>query len=133
MFTGFKVLFSLSESEKLFYSVHDNKVKPLFIELFDQVRQSNGTEVAVGIKKTVDTKLPRPYSNCAKDISSRTSDLVEEVLQKNETYRRKHCFELCFFHFLNKHAGSVPNPVANFSRDQKLATGFGNSTRPYKK
>jgi len=77
MFTGFKFLFNLSESEKLFHSVHDNKVKPLFIELFDQVRQSNGTEVAVGIKKTVDTKLPRPYSNCAKDISSITSDLVE--------------------------------------------------------
>ncbi len=29
-------------------------------------------------------------------------------------------------------SGWVQNPVANFSRDQKLATGFWNWTRPYK-
>lgn len=49
----------------------------------------------IGIKKTVETKLPEPYDDCTKDINPDTSRLVKIVLEKNITYRKVNCYDIC--------------------------------------
>ena len=59
-----------------------------------------------GIKKTVDRKLAKPFSNCSDNISSGTSDLVRQILEQNVTYRQKKCYELCYQEYLRQSAMS---------------------------
>ena len=49
----------------------------------------------IGIKKTVDSKLPYPYNDCKKVINSETSHLVKKILEQNMTYRKINCYDFC--------------------------------------
>ncbi len=49
----------------------------------------------IGIKKTVDSKLPYPYNDCKNVINSETSLLVKKILEQNMTYRKINCYDLC--------------------------------------
>ncbi len=59
-----------------------------------------------GIRKTIDIKIPEPYSQCisSENINSQTSDLVMQILEQNITYRQATCYELCYNKYLSDHA-----------------------------
>ena len=95
IFSGLSVTFKLSVDEFLVYFVGDNLVRPIHAELTNMVQP--GKMVFVGIKKTVDIKEPKPYSNCTKDIDEFFSDEVKKIIESNITYRAANCFENCFY------------------------------------
>ncbi len=76
------------------------QVRPLFTELTNNVQP--GKNVIAAFKKTVDSKLPEPYSNCKDDINQETSPLVRQILEQNMTYRKTNCYDLC----LNNYAAA---------------------------
>ena len=56
----------------------------------------------IGIKKTVDTKLPKPYNECLQNINKATSTLVKQILEQNITYRKINCYDLCIHEYAYK-------------------------------
>jgi hypothetical protein len=103
LISGFSATFKLSVDELLIYFVGDNQVRPIYAELINMVQP--GKYVFVDIKKTVDIKLPKPYSNCTKDINAVFSDEVKKIVESNITYRAVNCMNNCFFenYFFFKH------------------------------
>ena len=95
LISGFFATFKLSVDELLIYFVGDNQVRPIYAELINMVQP--GKYVFVDIKKTVDIKLPKPYSNCTKDINAVFSDEVKKIVESNITYRAVNCMNNCFF------------------------------------
>jgi hypothetical protein len=105
---GLVLEFNLTINDTLLYHIDDNKVNPTNVELDNliEVNNQDGKSVNIGIKKTVDKKLPIPYSNCTETIDSGTSSLVKDILAKGVTYRRKDCYEFCYYKFLDTFAVS---------------------------
>ena len=101
---GLNLILNTSTSDKLMFMVHENSVRPTFIELNNMVQQTKGKEVLFEMKKKVISKLPPPYSNCTQNINSEASYLVKEILQQNITYRKKYCLSLCFDKYIKKFA-----------------------------
>lgn len=95
--SGLTVRLNLSQTEYLLYFVGDNRVRPTYNELINiaQLTSKQGKLFYVDIEKTIDTKLPYPYSDCTEDITIETSDLVKELVEQNITYRKSNCYELC--------------------------------------
>ena len=105
----------------IYYHVADNNVRPVYKEL-ERILQSPKF-VFVSIKKTVDIKLPEPYSRCQKSIDSNPSHLARQILERNITYRRTNCYDLC----LNEYASA-----RNISRHNSYKMPFdyqGNCSR----
>ena len=94
-YTGLTLNLTLSKSEIMFYYIGDSQVRPVFSEFTNFLQ--TGKTVYVGIKKTVDTKLPEPYNQCiqSNSINTETSNLVKQVLEQNITYRKINCYDLC--------------------------------------
>ena len=71
---GLVLEFNLTINDTLLYHIDDNKVNPTNVELDNliEVNNQDGKSVNIGIKKTVDKKLPIPYSNCTETIDSST-------------------------------------------------------------
>lgn len=106
--SGLNIFFNLTQfnSDLLYFHVDDNGVKPIFTVLNHIAQQNAGKLVNVEIKKTIDTKVPKPYSNCTESINPDTSHLVKEIFEKNVTYRQKYCYEMCYNDYLNSFAES---------------------------
>jgi hypothetical protein len=56
----------------------------------------------IGIKKTVDTKLPKPYNECLQNINIATSTLVKQILEQSITYRKINCYDFCIHEYASK-------------------------------
>jgi hypothetical protein len=54
------------------------------------------------MQKTVDIKLPMPYSNCSENIDSQKS--IYKINGQHMGYRQKNCYESCFYEYLKKYA-----------------------------
>lgn len=102
--SGLTIAFDLPNDTFLYYIVADNKVNPIWTEFINQSDQKDGLQVNVNIQKTVDVKLPEPYSPCIDNINSQTSYLVQQIIEQNMTYRKKDCYELCFQKYLKAYA-----------------------------
>jgi hypothetical protein len=92
VFSGLKLRLNSIANESLIYYVGDNNVQPVFSDIQGAFKLT-GKFTSVKIKKIVDIKRPRPYSNCSEDINRETSDLVKKILAQNVTYRQKNCYE----------------------------------------
>ena len=90
-------------------------MRPVFFE-FNNFLQT-GKSVYVGIKKTVDTKLPQPYDVCQQNIDPDTSDLVRELMGSRVTYRKVNCYELC----LQEYAARQNLPIDSVYSDYKFS------------
>ena len=88
-------------SQYFIYYIGHNPVKPVVQELINLIQPGN--LLNIGIKITVDTKLPEPYNSCKEDINSKTSHLVKMVLEQNITYRKVNCYESCLENYALKH------------------------------
>lgn len=120
--SGLSIEFNISKDYQLYYYVGDNSVQPIWSELTNGDEKDRAKNVYVGIKRTVNIKLPEPYSRCLDNINSDTSDLVKEIIEQNMTYRQKYCYELCQSNYLNKYAASPGISVlqvANLNFDYK--------------
>lgn len=104
LFSGLTIIFNVPKNYYLNYYVGDNNVKPIWSELNSAIGSNDGAVVQIDIKKTVDIKLPEPFTTCRETINSETSDLVREILEENVTYRHKDCLERCFNNYLDKNA-----------------------------
>lgn len=95
--SGLTLKLNLSQTEYLVYFVGDNRVRPTYYELINiaQLASKQGKLFYVDIEKTIDSKLPYPYSDCTEDITIGSSDLVKELIEQNITYRKSNCYELC--------------------------------------
>ena len=96
---GFNLVLLFNEKENLFshfynYGVtifiHNNTHYPI---VTDGIEILSGTNVNIGIKKTLTHKYPEPYSDC-KDLSSYNSYFYKFLTQSNKSYRQSDCFEL---------------------------------------
>ena len=105
LFTGLSMKLKLSELDFLFYYIGDNQVQPTMFELENTLQ--SGIHAAISFEKTIETKLPKPYSNCTQNINSEYSEMVKEAIQANFTYRRVNCFNWC----MKKLNGSLPDIV----------------------
>jgi len=92
-FSGLILQIHMSKRDFMFYHIGENHIQPRFSELTKTVQ--SGKNVFVAIKKTIDIKLPEPYSRCKDDINPTTSHLVKEILAQNITYRKTHCYYIC--------------------------------------
>ncbi len=99
-FSGLIMELSMLRRNFIFYYVGDNSVRPIYTELTRNIQP--GKNVVVTIKKTIDAKLPEPYSRCTDKIDSGSSHLVKHILEQNVTYRKTNCYDLC----LNEYASS---------------------------
>jgi hypothetical protein len=104
--TGLHIFFNLSQTEKLIFKIHDNNEEPTFVELNDIVEQEGGKIISVGMKKTIETKEPFPYSNCTQNINSDTSHFVRKIQQQNITYKQRNCFQRCFEEYFDRQYSS---------------------------
>ena len=105
--SGFFINLNRSEGIRLYYFVGDNQVKPMRTELELAVElntKSDQNFFNIGIKKTVDMKLPKPFSNCIRSIRSEMSHLVKKIMEQNMTYRQEYCYELCYYDYLKEYA-----------------------------
>ena len=86
-YSGLTLIANLTQKGFLYYYVGDNLVKPVFSELTNFM-QAEGN-LYLGIRLTVDIKLPEPYSDCTKNyaIVANPSHLAKKVLDQNITYR----------------------------------------------
>lgn len=96
--SGLLMEFNLLKDYLIFYFISEAKMRPTTSELSRIVQP--GQVVFAQVEKTVDIKLPKPYSNCRHDINPETSHLVRQILEKNMTYRKVFCYDLC----LNEYA-----------------------------
>ena len=92
-YTGLTLNLTLSKNDIMFYYIGANRVKPVFSEFTNFLQ--TGKSVFIGMKKTVDSKLPHPYNDCEQDINKATSFLVRRILEQNITYRKVNCYDLC--------------------------------------
>ncbi len=90
--SGLKFRLNSIANASLIYYVGDNNVQPVYSDIQGAFKLT-GKFTSVKIKKIVDIKRPRPYSNCSEDINRETSDLVKKILAQNVTYRQKNCYE----------------------------------------
>ena len=104
--SGLNINFNLTKNRPLCYFIGDTYVKPIWTELNNIIQRNHENSIYVVIKKSVDIKLPKPYSNCTGNINIETSNLVKEIIQQNITYRMKYCYELCYNNYLIKYAVS---------------------------
>lgn len=104
--SGLMLTLNMSKTNVLYYHIGYDNVKPLFSEL-EIVIYTEKNYVYMGIKKTVNLMLPKPYSDCTENIDSEMSDLVEKILEQNITYRRDYCFDLCYNNYLENYALSL--------------------------
>ena len=123
MFSGLILNLNLSKSEKFFFAVHANREEPIYSELGKIIEQSNGKSVHIEFKKTVEIKLPMPYSNCTENINPETSYLVREIISRNVSYRKKYCYELCFYGYLKEYAAA--HGIPNFYAYTRLVFDYG--------
>ena len=75
-------------------------MRPTFSELTHYV--SPVRLALIGIQKTIDTKLPEPYSPCKRGINPESSHLVKQILDQNLTYRKVYCYDLCLNEYASK-------------------------------
>jgi len=115
--SGLSIELNSSVSDTLWFHVGENTAKPLFFE-FDVIKlNQKGKAVYVQFKKIVDIKLPKPYSNCIEVIDSETSHLVKQILENNVSYRQEHCYEMCYYLYLEKYA-----TLQNMSKTEAYVT-----------
>ena len=107
--TGFFLQFNLTEEDVVFYYVGDNNVQPVYNELENTLQ--SGINALISFKKTIETRLPKPYSNCTQNINSEYSEMVKEAIQTNFTYRRVNCFNSCMLK-MQKLNGSFTDNIA---------------------
>jgi hypothetical protein len=106
--SGLNIDFNSSIDDTIWFFIGDNKVHltPPEVNNACELYEKHGKYVGVPIKKTVDIKLPFPYSNCSDQINSETSHLVKRILQQNITYRQKNCYQMCHDDYLNEYSVS---------------------------
>jgi hypothetical protein len=109
LFTGLSMKLKLSELDFLFYYIGDNQVQPTMFELENTLQ--SGIHAAISFEKTIETKLPKPYSNCTQNINPEFSEMVKEAIQTNFTYRRVNCFNWCMLK-MQKLNGSFTDNIA---------------------
>lgn len=109
--TGLIVGFSVPATGVITYYVSDNQVQPSFFEMVTYVQPGKQTDV--GFTKTIDTKLPEPYSTCTDNINPETSVLVRNIIERNMTYRQVKCYELCYLNYLGNYSRSLNNTINN--------------------
>ena len=92
-YSGLTITSNLTKLGYFIYGLGENFARLSFVELarFMQPRKN----VYIGIRKTVDAKLPKPYDNCKEDINPGTSRLVRAILEQNVTYRKVTCYDFC--------------------------------------
>ncbi len=81
-----------------FFSLYIHNLSLNAVESTDNpIKLTPGLSTDIKINRIFKEKLPYPYSNCLKDVSSSyNSLLVKHILTKtNSSYRQKDCFNLC--------------------------------------
>ncbi len=96
--SGLILKFYMFKRDFIFYHIGDHNIRPLLSELTKNVQP--GKNVNVGFKRTIDIKLPEPYSRCKADINQGYSHFVKKMLENNQAYRKINCYDLC----LNEYA-----------------------------
>lgn len=105
--TGLTISFNSSYNGSLFYYIGDTNVRPTRSEIYSNiVKLEDGKNLNIEMKKSIDNKLPKPHSNCSDHINSETSYLVKEIIQNNQTYRQKPCYDMCHQDYLKTYARS---------------------------
>ncbi len=98
---GLSLMFFLGESKNRFTStwstglkifIHNNSVTPSRFEGTD-VKPTTSTNI--GVKRTFEYKLPRPYSQCIDFTDYKGSDIYKFMQISRYQYRQKDCFALC--------------------------------------
>jgi len=97
--SGLILQLNMAKRDFIFYYISDNNVRPLFTELTKTIQP--GKNILVALKKTIELKLPEPYSNCKNNINSKTSHLVKQILEQNITYRKTTCYDYCLKEYAN--------------------------------
>ena len=92
---------------KLFYYISGQQTRPVYTELNHILTPA--TTSLISIKKTVDTKLPEPYSRCTKGINAEESLLVRQILERNLIYRKDYCYDLCINEYASNRNISRPD------------------------
>ena len=71
--------------------IHNSSFKP---RLSDGVLLMPSEANYIEVKRTFLSNPPKPYTDCV-DLASYSSDLYDFILESNQTYRQKDCFDLC--------------------------------------
>ena len=82
--------FNIQKYQGVVIFIHDSKHKPI---ISNGIQILAGTNVNIGMKKTLTHKSPYPYSDC-KDLSSFSSDFYDILTKSNKSYRQIDCFDL---------------------------------------
>jgi hypothetical protein len=98
---GLSLVFFLGESENRFSSawstglkifVHNNTARP---SIYDGIEVKMATSTNIGVKRTFQLKLPKPYSECIDLDDYEGSVIFESMKNSSYKYRQKDCFDLC--------------------------------------
>ena len=82
--------FNIQKYQGVVLFIHNNTHNPI---ISNGIQVYAGTNVNIGIKKTLTHKYPEPYSDC-KDLSSFSSYFYDILTQSNKSYRQRDCFDL---------------------------------------
>ncbi len=97
-YSGLTIGANLTENSFMLFHICDNLEMPVYQELINRIQPEKISYVS--IKKTINRKLPEPFTDCKDNINAQTSRVVKFMLEEdNITYRRANCYELCLVEF----------------------------------
>jgi hypothetical protein len=102
------------ETHHSFFSIYIHNLSLNAVESTDNpIKLTPGLNTELKIKRIFKERLPYPYNDCIKDVSSSyKSVLVKYILTKtNSLYRQKDCFNLCLIQYL-KNMCDLPIPLS---------------------
>jgi hypothetical protein len=90
------------ETHHSFFSIYIHNLSLNAVESTDNpIKLAPGLNTELKIKRVFKERLPYPYNDCVKDVSSYNSLLVKYILTKtNSLYRQKDCFNLCLIQYM---------------------------------
>ena len=98
---GLRLMFFLGESNNRFTStwstglkifVNNHSVKP---SIFDGIQVKAATSTHIGVKRSFEYKLPRPYSECIELADYKGSEIYDFMKTSRFKYRQQDCLDLC--------------------------------------
>ena len=96
--TGLYLMIYLPEKNFIYHFVSENRIRPVFDDLIQDLNGHKNLRHLLTFEKTVDEKLGEPYNNCKKKLDSNEdydSELYRDIIRSNISYRQVNCFELC--------------------------------------
>ena len=91
LYNGLEIKLFIPGNDYVNLIITDNNFKPGFNQM-DNLAIKKKTKSFLSLKKTVEKKIPKPYSQCKDETNSA---IYKEILNLNTKYTREYCITLC--------------------------------------